>query len=181
MINIKVDNEIELQLFQPYHAEEYFQLVERNRYYLREWLPWIDEVRSPTDTYLLIQMGLNRFHENNEPNFGIRFRGVLVGNIDFHDINWYNRQAQLGYFLSQHAQGYGIMTRSIQTILHYAFRELDLHRIEIRCGEKNRKSRAIPERLGFTYEGCLRDGEYLHGRFHHIFVYSMLAHEWKRK
>ncbi|WP_449620475.1 GNAT family N-acetyltransferase [Robertmurraya sp. Marseille-Q9965] len=181
MLNIKVDNEIELQLFQPYHAVEYFRLVERNRYHLREWLPWVDEVRSPTDASILIQMGLNRFFENNEPNFGIRFRGVLVGNIDFHDINWYNRQTQLGYFLSQSAQGYGIMTRSVQSIIHYAFRNLELHRIEIRCGEKNQKSRAIPERLGFTYEGCLRDGEYLHGRFHHIFVYSMLSHEWNRK
>ncbi len=47
------------------------------------------------------------------------------------------------------------MTEAIQGITDFAFRELQAQRVEIRCDEKNIKSRAIPKRLGFNLEGIL--------------------------
>lgn len=181
MFTMKVDHEIELQLFQPQHADELFRLVDMNRHYLRKWLPWIDDVTSPTHFYSLIPAWLMQFTENNGFSLGIRFKGILVGNIGLNYIDWHNRQTAMGYFLAEDAQGYGIMTRAVQALVNYAFFELDLNRIEIRCGEKNIKSRAIPERLGFTFEGRIRDGENLYGQYHDIFVYSILKSEWTRK
>ena len=71
------------------------------------------------------------------------------------------------------------MTRSVKAVLHYAFENLKLNKIEIRCGVGNAKSRAIPERLGFKLDGILRDEEWLYDHFHDIAVYSLLASEWK--
>lgn len=178
MFTMKVDEEIDLHLFQPYHTEELFHLVEANRHYLREWLPWVDEIHSPWQFESLIRMWLKHFADHIGCNLGIRYKGILVGSIDFHQLDWYNRQASIGYFLAEAAQGQGIITRAVQRLIHYGFIELGLNRIEIRCGEKNRKSRSIPEKLGFTFEGCIREGEKLHGHYHHLFVYSMLAREW---
>lgn len=179
MFTLKVDNEIELQLFQIQHAEELFQLVDKNRDFLRTWLPWVDGTTSASDYHNVIPMWLRQFADHNGCNLGIRYQGQLVGSIGFHHIDWSNRQTSIGYFLSEDAEGKGIMTRSVQALLNYAFFELRLNRVEIRCGEGNVKSRAIPERLGFTKEGRIRDGENLYGRYHDLIIYGLLAREWQ--
>ena len=70
------------------------------------------------------------------------------------------------------------MTRSVKAVLHYAFENLKLNKIEIRCGVGNAKSAQF-ERLGFKLDGILRDEEWLYDHFHDIAVYSLLASEWK--
>jgi ribosomal-protein-serine acetyltransferase len=52
-----------------------------------------------------------------------------------------------------------------------------LHRVEIRCGVGNTRSRKIPERLGFAFEGTLREAIWVNGRFHDLAVYGLLETE----
>ncbi|XJZ28075.1 GNAT family N-acetyltransferase [Bacillota bacterium Lsc_1132] len=180
MFTLKVDQEIELKLFQLQDSLKLFELVNENRDHLRKWLPWVDTMDSPFQYEAVIPIWLRQFAENNGFNAGILYQGVLVGSIGLLQIDWHNSQTSIGYYLAKHVEGHGIMTRSVQALLNYAFEDLGLNRVEIRCGEKNRKSRAIPERLGFVKEGKIRDGEQLPSGFHDIILYSMLAREWNR-
>lgn len=181
MFTLKVDNEIELQLFQLHHATELFDLVDRNRMHLRQWLPWVDSMDSPLQYHSIIPMWLKQFADNQGFNLGVRYKGYLVGAIGLHQIDWRNQQTTIGYYLGEGYQGKGIMTRAVQAILNYVFFDINLNRVEIRCGEGNLKSRAIPERLGFTQEGIIRDGENLFGRYHNLVVYSILEKEWDQR
>jgi hypothetical protein len=52
-------------------------------------------------------------------------------------------------------------------------------RVEIRAAPENARSRAIPERLGFTQEGTLRQVERVGDRYLDNVVYAMLAEDWK--
>lgn len=178
MFTLKVDNEIELQLFQRHHALKLYQLVENNREHLRQWLSWVDSMNSPYQFESIIPVWLNQFAEDNGCNIGILYNGDLVGSIGLHQMDWHNSMTSIGYYLAKNAEGHGIMTRSVQALLNYAFFQLGLNRVEIRCGVYNKKSRAIPERLGFVREGIIRDGEQLYGRFHDLIVYSMLSRDW---
>jgi ribosomal-protein-serine acetyltransferase len=180
MFILKVDNEIELQLFQLHHALMLYQLVENNREHFSEWMPWVDSMNSPYHFESIIPVWLTQFAENSGLNVGILYNGELVGSIGLQQIDWHNSMTSIGYFLSKNAEGHGVMTRSVQALLNYVFFQLKLNRVEIRCGVKNKKSRAIPERLGFVKEGKLRDGEQLNGHFHDLIVYSMLARDWDR-
>ncbi|MFK9094160.1 GNAT family N-acetyltransferase [Bacillus salipaludis] len=179
MFTLKVDHEIELQLFQRHHALKLYKLVEENREHLREWMPWVDSMTSPYHFESIIPVWLTQFAENSGMNVGILYKDELVGSLGLHQIDWYNSTASIGYYLARNAEGHGIITRTVQAFLNYAFFQIGLNRIEIRCGVRNKKSRAIPERLGFVKEGRLRDGEQLNGHFHDLIVYSMLARDWK--
>ena len=65
-------------------------------------------------------------------------------------------------------------------MLDHAFGPWDLARVEIRAGVANRRSRAIPERLGFREEGVLRAAERIGTRVIDHAVYVMTAREWRR-
>ncbi len=47
------------------------------------------------------------------------------------------------------------MTRVAKALTEYAFNELGLNRVDISAAAENKKSRSIPERLGFVNEGSL--------------------------
>ena len=65
-------------------------------------------------------------------------------------------------------------------LIDYAFDELELNRIAIKCAVGNQPSKNIPMRLGFVFEGIERDGElFPDGHFVDLEVYSLLKKEWK--
>lgn len=66
------------------------------------------------------------------------------------------------------------MTASCRALINRAFGELDLHRVMILCATENRRSRAIPERLGFTLEGVAREAEWLYDHFVDLAIYGLL-------
>ena len=100
--------------------------------------------------------------------------------LGYHVFDTANHIASLGYWLSADKQGEGIVTEAANALTRHAFEVLDANRVEIRAAEFNHKSRAIPERLGFTQEGILRDKENLYGNYVDHVMYSMLHSEFER-
>ena len=72
------------------------------------------------------------------------------------------------------------MTRACRVLIDVAFGELGLHRVVIRAGVDNPRSRAIPERLGFTEERIAREEGRGSGGFYDLVVYGLLDREWRR-
>lgn len=72
-------------------------------------------------------------------------------------------------------QGKGIMTRVVRWITDYAIRVLKLYKIEIHCPAKNKKSRAIPERLGFIVEEIKTKNTLINNEYHDMFVYVIYS------
>lgn len=174
----RVDEFLTLRSLIAEDAEELFSLTEANRASLRQWLPWLDDNTTADHTLAYIQ----RTHANAEANrelvAAICYEGAIAGVVGIHALDWNNRSGSVGYWLGQAYRGKGLMTRACKAILDYGFTDLALHRIEIRCAPRNIRSCAIPERLGFTYEGTLRDAENLYGQFVDHKVYAMLQPEW---
>jgi ribosomal-protein-serine acetyltransferase len=180
MFSLKLSDDLELRLLEERHAEELFTIVDQNRPYLRQWLPWLDNNTSPSDTRIFIKNALDQFANNSGLVAGIWIRDRIAGVISYNAVDWQNRIAHIGYWIAAGYQGKGIVTRACKALVDYAFSELELNRVEIRCATGNKKSCAIPQRLGFTQEGVARQAEWLYDHFVDHVIYGVLRSEWKK-
>jgi ribosomal-protein-serine acetyltransferase len=181
MFRRRVAPGIEMRQFEMRDAEPAFAAVERNREYLRKWLPWVDYTRTAEDIRHFIARVQAQFDANQGPQVGIWVNGAFGGSLGCHAIDWANRSSSIGYWVDAAQQGQGLITRSCTVMLHYLFHEMALHRVEIRCGTENRRSCAIPERLGFTREGVVREAEWVNDRWVDLVVWGMLEQDWRKK
>lgn len=177
MLKLDVDEPTYLLLLQREHTMELFNLIVENADHIGAWLPFARATKRVEDTSNFVESTLQDFATGIGINLGIWHGGILVGTVDLR-IHKKDESASLGYWLGQAHVRKGIMTQSCKALIDYAFRELKLHRIEIRANTENRKSRAIPERLGFTQEGIAREAFKLYDRFNDSAIYGMLDREW---
>ena len=157
------------------HADDLFQLTDRNRGYLRRWLPWLDSIRVVEDTRGFIRATLAQSRDNHGFQAAIVSRGRLVGVIGHHKIDWRNRATAIGYWLGEDFQGQGLVTAACRRLIAHGFGVMGLHRVEIRCAIDNHRSRAVPHRLGFRLEGQMREAEWLYNHWVDHAVYAGLA------
>ncbi|WP_209979372.1 GNAT family N-acetyltransferase [Paenibacillus eucommiae] len=177
-MQLKIDDNNMLKLLETEDANELFALTDRSRNYLREWLPWVDFTLNVDHTKSFIQFCQNQHANHDGFNAGIWFKGEIAGCIGYHAIDWVNKKTSIGYWLGENYQGHGIMTKACEKMVDYAFHHLGLNRVEIRCGVENVKSRAIPEKLRFTQEGCIRQAEWIYDHYIDHVVYGMLRSDW---
>lgn len=175
MTTFAIREDLSLTTLDLGHAEELFRLTERNRTYLRCWLPWLDGIRIVEDTRAFIRATVAQTRENNGFQVVIVSRGRLAGVLGHHQIDWRNRQTAIGYWIGEEFQGQGLVTAASRRVVAHSFDVLGLHRVEIRCAVGNHRSRAIPERLGFRLEGRIRDAEWLYDHWVDHAVYARLA------
>ena len=177
--SIKIDGGIELKLLSEHDAAAMFHLINTNRIYLRQWLPWIDYTQSIEDERSFIHSTIVQYQENRSISCAIWYQGRIVGSLGYHPFDWVNRKVEIGYWLAEQFQGRGIMTKSCNALLAYAFNELKLNKVEIRCATGNTQSCAIPERLNFKLEGIIRNAEWLYDHYVDLRLYGLLMEEWR--
>jgi ribosomal-protein-serine acetyltransferase len=179
MFRLTIQECVYLTLMEERHAEVIFAAVERDRAYLREWLPWVDMSTGVDDILKFIRRSLEQFANNEGLSAGIWCEGEFAGTVGTHKIDWLNRKVEIGYWLASKFQGRGIVTAGCRALTHHAFSEWKLNRVEIHCAIGNEKSCGIAKRLGFQFEGRQREGQLLNGKYVDINVYAMLASEWR--
>lgn len=173
MIQIDIDDNLSLQTHQLNRAKELFNVVDQNRVYLRQWLPWLDNSLTVSDTENFIKSILKKQEEGSGLSFVILVKDSIVGTIGFNTINLEEKQASIGYWLASNNQGKGIITRCCQALINYGIKELHLKKFTISCAEKNIKSQAIAKRLGFKFQKVEGKKEWLYDHYVNHFVFFM--------
>lgn len=180
MFKYDINENTYLKMLDLNDAEELFALTDRSRDMLREWLLFVDSVKTIKDTERFILKAMQQYANNNGLQAGIYYEGKLAGVIGYHQINREHNWTSIRYWLGNDFVGKGLVTNSMKACIDYAFKYLKVHRIEVRVAVGNIRSRTIPKILGFNEEGRLRDAEWLHD--HHVdqVVYGLTAPEWKK-
>ena len=148
---------IELKTLSFDEVNKLYELIDKNRDYMGEWLIWVEKIKSVEDIEKMMQEWSKGREKGEKIHFGLLHQDKLVGVFYFGFINKDFRKGSIGYWLDNDYQGQGIMTKSCNLLIEYGFGDLNLHRVEISCAEGNTKSRAIPERLGFKQEGIFKE------------------------
>ena len=111
----------------------------------------------------------------NERHFAIERRDdrTHIGNASIHDIDWVSQTAWFGLFIGEPSawnRGYG--GDSIQTLVRFAFEEMNLGKLRINVFDYNDRAKHVLEGLGFVQEGCLRRDFFREGSYHDIVILS---------
>ena len=155
-----------------------YAVIDAQREHLRRFLPWLDATYSRADVLAFRE----RVAQHESAGVGlvrvIERDNTLCGVVGFNEIDRLHRRASLGYWLDAAFEGAGLCTRSCRLLIDHGFSQLGLHRISLAAALANRRSRAVAERLGFRFEGVLREAEWLYDHFVDLAVYGLLHHEW---
>ena len=173
-----ITDRLELRLPKQSDFAEWHELRKSSRTFLEKWEPtWADD-------HLSRNAFVNRLNwaqravanKSAAPFFLIREADeVMVGGITLDHVRYGASQSgNLGYWIGQQYARRGYMREAILAVVHYAFTELDLSRIEAACLPNNLPSRGLLEKTGFKYEGVAQSYLEIAGRWSNHVLYANL-------
>lgn len=103
----------------------------------------------------------------------------LIGNCSLFGINHKNRSADFGIVIGEKefwGRGYG--SDATRVILQFAFREVNLNRVQLEVFDYNTRAIRAYEKVGFVREGVRREAVFRAGRYHDVIVMAALREAW---
>ncbi len=100
MFEVDVEQGIRLREIQMTDAHAIFQLVDRDRDYMRVWLPFVDFTRIVEDTETFIKNAHAEPADRKETIYVIMHKNQLAGLISFKYTDRANHKTELGYWLA---------------------------------------------------------------------------------
>lgn len=140
-------------------AQAVFEAIGESRDHLRPWMPFADAHQTVEETRdWLIHQEVNwLLREDLIVGVWEAATNRYLGSSGLRPHNWEGGYFEIGYWLRVSAQGHGYMLETVQLLTDYAFDVLAAKRVEINCDERNIRSAAVAQRLGFVQEGRLRN------------------------
>ena len=173
----QIDN-IQMRFIELEDKDILYQAMNKNREFLGQYIDFANHItEGQLETYIKNWQAMQVLGRGFQIGLfnGEEILGQCSVNLDSHD-----KRAEIGYWLIQDATGRGLMTRAVDQVLRICFEIYKLNKVSIKCVDTNKKSMAIAQRLGFVYEGRLRQHQKLKGVFRDLLVYSILKEEWRQ-
>ena len=181
MFSYELDEHLRLEPPDLKFVEEVARVVQENLAHLKPWMPWAVDDYGLEHARQWIEGAEKAAREDGTFGSVIMFDGNIIGALGIHRLDLQNKHTALGYWIDHRYEARGIVTRCTRVLIDYLFDKMELNRVQINCNVENVRSRAIPERLGFTQEGILRQVELLNDTFGDWAVYGILRSEWRAK
>ena len=138
-------------------------------------------MKSAKDCAELIDNWNLQFSGGNSFRWGVFLkenRSCMIGTAALHYWSRENRRVELGADLHRDYHSRGIITEVTARLIDCAFDTLGVNRIELRCHPENKGSVAVAGKLGFSFEGILRQYIFVPGKgLVDEAVYSLLSDE----
>jgi len=106
----------------------------------------------------------------------------LIGGTGLFNIDWTSRSAMTGisiYNPEYWGKGYG--QESMNLILGFAFRNLNLNRVELETLDFNERAQKCYLKVGFKEVGRRRKAKFINSGYHDSIVMDILRDEWLAK
>jgi RimJ/RimL family protein N-acetyltransferase len=131
----------------------------------------------------LIGEMLDSFEQRSLFNWMVSARDddAVIGTCTLFRIDPRHRHAEIGYALRSDHWGRGIASEAVALVLDWAFRRLDLQRVEADIDPRNDGSRQLLARLGFSSEGVMRQRFFVGDDATDSEIFGLLAEDWQQR
>ena len=172
MLKWQIDERIMARKFTLSDAASVFAVIEHNRTYLRQWMPWLDQTTSVAHIEQFIQKAQEGYANGTNLILGLWNDKQYIGVVSFNKID--GASAEIGYWISEYYQGKGVIRHALKLLIEYGFQHLNLATVNIQCAINNLKSHAVAQRLGFTQVKNIPNNEWLYDHYvdHALYVLS---------
>jgi RimJ/RimL family protein N-acetyltransferase len=123
------------------------------------WMPWAKPTPTAEQTEIWCRQAAAKFLAREQVHFSIYGKDApdfCMGGCALHHVDWKIPLAEIGYWIRTSLTGKGYATEAVKAVSAFAFEVMKVHRLQLRCDVKNRRSAALAERAGFTLEGVMR-------------------------
>ncbi|WP_409296864.1 GNAT family N-acetyltransferase [Peribacillus sp. SCS-26] len=126
---------------------------------LKEWLPFAQTIPEVEETEINLRQAHIHFLKRESFRYLIFLKDTneYIGTTGLQGIDWDIPKGEIGYWIHTQFGGRGYMKEAAEAVRDLGIKTLGFRRVEIRCEFTNHKSRAIPEKLGFSLEGILKN------------------------
>ncbi|PID52075.1 MAG: hypothetical protein CR972_03560 [Candidatus Moraniibacteriota bacterium] len=163
LINIKVEPSIILKQFEVSDIKVIFQVMDRNRDYLKKWCArTIDKYPNAE----ALCEDIVRYRNSKAFCLGIWDKKEFMGSINFTVYNDFFEvpRCVIGYWIDENHQGRGYIGKSLAYIVEYIFDTFDVHMIHAKVSSQNKRSINVLERAGFSKYESIFELEFVLGR-----------------
>ncbi|MDJ1475092.1 GNAT family N-acetyltransferase [Bacillus sp. LS15-K4] len=146
-----------IRMPKPGDGKAVYDAIQASMKELKPWMVFAQKEQTEEEVEVSIRKSHIQFLQREDLRLLVfsKETGEFIASAGLHRINWDIPQFEIGYWIDSRFSGKGYMVEAAKGITDYAFSELKANRVEIRCDSLNKKSRAIPEKLGFKLEGTL--------------------------
>ncbi len=102
---------------------------------------------------------------------------IFYGACGLNNLSKTHKKAEIGFWLLPEYWKKGIMKTVVEMVCSYAFKKLNLHRIEALVETGNIKSKKLLTKLHFNHEGTMKDCEIKNEKFISLDIYARLNHD----
>ena len=180
VFKVELGGGAELRPLEPWQAEEFLAHMDRARDTVDPWIPWASNSTDLESARATLQRYADNQARDAGRIYGIWLDGVLVGGVMFVRFDTRSGVCEVGCWLEPAGTGRGLITRSIELLIDWAFTVRGLHRVEWHCRPDNVASAAVARRVGMTHEATLRADFPWKGVRHDTQIWAVLAPEWRR-
>ena len=149
--------------------QEWSHLRKENMSYLKPWEPTWNIHELERSHFVKRVRFFEKLSINDEAYSFLIFEKPnlqLIGEININNVQrGVVQSCSIGYWISENKMGLGLMSEAISLIKEFSFDELELHRIEAACLEKNQRSLNTLKKNHFNIEGVAKKYLKINGRW----------------
>jgi len=174
---------LRLRCYRPSDGDMYHQMLLTNWDHLYEFLPsFLMNVHSAEDAQTEFYRQMAEWNARNLFIFGVweKTTDIYVGESYLANADWDVPRIEIGYFIVKPSTGKGYATEAARATIRYAFEQMKVLRVDLRCAADNKASIQVARHCGFTQEGCFRQyHRKKDGSLVDVSWYGLLLSEWQ--
>jgi RimJ/RimL family protein N-acetyltransferase len=148
---------------------------------LQRWMKWAATPITLEETTTYARMASEVFGSGEDFALWAFLKGTdeFVMACGLHHCDWEVPKFEIGYWCRTSHQGHGYVTEAVRALTRVGFERLGANRMEIRCDERNSRSRRVAERAGYRLEAKLKnDSRAPDGALRNTLIYALFPDEY---